>query len=175
MKIYEITIERGDDNLEVYGAIDGFDDIYEEVENAYLKGEEPGECEGLMDCLEQSVLDEAKFFAYGEDDRNGVVPNHECVIDSDWHMSFVEPVKWGNDPEACWDTCAKISLGCSFVIATEDSVSKADVEKWLAVSSNIDKYGVEIEMLDYSQLIEYYNDNKYYRTHDHAFTPLSIQ
>ena len=38
MKIYEITIERGQDILEVFCAIDGLDDIFDEAENAYLNG-----------------------------------------------------------------------------------------------------------------------------------------
>ena len=38
MNIYEITIERGQDILEVICAIDGLDDIFDEAENAYLNG-----------------------------------------------------------------------------------------------------------------------------------------
>ena len=175
MKIYEITIERGQDILEVFCAIDGLDDIFDEAENAYLNGKEPSDCESLMGCLKQNVFGEAKYFAYGDDEEDGVVPRHGCVIVSNYHMHFVEPIKWGDDPESCWDTIAEISLGCSFVIATEDSVSKANVERWVRSLGNINiEYGVEVKMLDYSQLQEYYNDNKYYRTHDRAVTPLFV-
>ena len=128
-----------------------------------------------MDCLKQNVFGEAKYFAYGDDEEDGVVPRHGCVIVSNYHMHFVEPIKWGDDPESCWDTIAEISLGCSFVITTEDSVSIADVERWVRSLGNINiEFGVDIKILGDAQLEEYYNEHKYRKYRVDTVTPLSV-